>query len=266
MPEFSAICEQAARAGGAVLLDWVERFSVREKGPADLVTEADLASQETVRKVLLSAFPEHGFLSEEEPSKPAAGTLTGGDDLSTTPYRWIVDPLDGTTNYVHRVPEFAVSIALEHAGETLVGCVFNPVSGECFTAERGGGAYLNGRRLTVSRTVRLSQALIAASFPARVDPGSRALSDFNRVVVACQAIRRTGSAASNLCYVAAGRFDAYWAHDTKIWDVAAGSLMIREAGGLITAFDGSPLRLEHPQFIAASTKELHSELRALVGD
>ena len=134
MPEFSVICEQAARAGGAVLLEWVERFSVREKGPADLVTEADLASQETVRKVLLSAFPEHGFLSEEEPSKPAAGAVTGGDDLSTTPYRWIVDPLDGTTNYVHRVPEFAARLDLEHAGETLVGCVFNPVSGECFTA------------------------------------------------------------------------------------------------------------------------------------
>jgi myo-inositol-1(or 4)-monophosphatase len=265
MPDFLAICEQASRAGGSVLNDWVERFSVREKGPSDLVTEADFASQETVRKVLLSAFPDHDFLSEEEPSKSASEQVAAGKSGGQR-YRWIVDPLDGTTNYVHGVPEFAVSIALEHAGEVLVGCVFNPVSGECFTAERGSGACLNGRRLAASRTTRLSHALVAASFPAQVEPGSRALTDFNRVVVACQAIRRTGSAALNLCYVAAGRFDAYWAHDTKIWDVAAGSLLIREAEGLITAFDGSPLRLNHPEFIAASTEELHRELRTIVGE
>ncbi|HKD37281.1 MAG TPA: inositol monophosphatase family protein [Pirellulales bacterium] len=266
MPDFLAVCEQAAREGGAVLLNWVERFTVREKGPSDLVTEADLASQETVRKVLLSAFPNHEFMSEEEPFKPAISAIRAGSEPAVKSYRWIVDPLDGTTNYVHRVPEFAVSVALEHDGKILVGCVFNPVSGECFTAERGSGAFLNGRRLAASRTTKLVDALIAASFPARVEPGSRALTDFNRVVVACQAIRRTGSAAMNLCYVAAGRFDAYWAHDTKTWDVAAGSIMIQEAGGLITAFDSSPLRLEHPQFIAAATEELHDELRAIVGD
>ena len=123
---------------------------------------------------------------------------------------------------------------------------------------------MNGRRLAVSATTQLSQALVAASFPPKVEAGSPPLLDFNRVIVACQSIRRTGSAALNLCYVAAGRFDAYWARETKIWDVAAGSLMIQEAGGLITSFDGSPLRLDRPQFIAAANESLHRELRAIV--
>jgi myo-inositol-1(or 4)-monophosphatase len=270
MPDFLAVCEQAARAGGAVLLDWADRFSVREKGPSDLVTEADLASQEVVRGILLAAFPDHDFLSEEDPFPP--GAIAGQARDSARPagqlpdrYRWIVDPLDGTTNYVHRIPEFAVSIGLERAGEVLVGCVFNPVDGECFKASRSGGAFLNGRRLAVSQATELSHALVAASFPPKVDPGSRVLRDFAEVIVACQSIRRTGSAALNLCYVAAGRFDAYWARETKIWDVAAGSLLIREAGGLITSLDGSPFRLDRPQFIAAATEPLHRQLRAIVG-
>ncbi|HEV2968959.1 MAG TPA: inositol monophosphatase family protein [Pirellulales bacterium] len=269
MPDFLAICEQAARAGGAVLLEWADRFSVREKAPSDLVTEADIASQEVVRSILLTAFPDHDFLSEEDPVLPAiagqardsarpAGQLNGR-------YRWIVDPLDGTTNYVHHVPEFAVSIALEQAGEVLVGCVFNPVAGECFTAVQGGGAFLNGRRLAVSQATELSHALVAASFPPKVEPGSRVLKDFAEVIVACQSVRRTGSAALNLCYVAAGRFDAYWARETKIWDVAAGSLLIREAGGLITGLDGAPFHLDRPQFISAATEHLHRQLRAIVG-
>jgi myo-inositol-1(or 4)-monophosphatase len=270
MSDFLAICEQAARAGGQVLLDWEERFSVREKGPSDLVTEADLASQETVREVLLSAFPHHEFLSEEEPadvSSPGKANRTSAQsgDASPPTYRWIVDPLDGTTNYVHHIPEFAVSIALERGGEVLVGCVFNPVAGECYTAHRGEGAFLNGKRLTASRITELSKALVAASFPPKVEPGSRPLVDFNRMIVACQSIRRTGSAALNLCYVAAGRFDAYWARETKIWDVAAGSLMIQEAGGVITSLDGSPLRLDRAQFIAAGTEPLHRQIREIVG-
>ncbi len=180
-------------------------------------------------------------------------------------YRWIVDPLDGTTNYVHHIPEFAVSIALERGGDVLVGCVYNPVADECYTAEQGAGAFLNGRRLAASRVTELSQAVVAASFPPKIEPGSRPLIDFSRVIVACQSIRRTGSAALNLCYVAAGRFDGYWARETKIWDVAAGSLMIREAGGLITSLDGSPLRLDRPQFIAAGTESLHRQLFEIVG-
>src|SRR5262249_35943039 len=162
---------------------------------------------------------------------------------------WIVDPLDGTTNYVHRIPEYAVSLALERGGEVLVGCVFHPLAGECYTAARGGGAFLNGQRLRASGVVGLSQAVVAASFPPKVTSDSPALADFARVILTCQSIRRTGSAALNLCYVAAGRFDAYWAHETKTWDVAAGSLLVREAGGVITAIDGSPFSVDRPQFI-----------------
>jgi myo-inositol-1(or 4)-monophosphatase len=137
MPEFLTVCEQAARAGGAVLLDWAERFSVREKGPSDLVTEADVASQEAIRKIVLAAFPDHEFLSEEEAHGAATGVAPvpapGGRPGGGTPdrYRWIVDPLDGTTNYVHRVQEYAVSIALERNGQVLAGTVFNPCNREC---------------------------------------------------------------------------------------------------------------------------------------
>ena len=177
MPDFLAVCEQAARAGGAALLDWVERFSVREKGPADLVTEADVASQEAVRRVVLGAFPDHDFLSEEE--APATKTAR-----SEPHYRWIVDPLDGTTNYVHRIPEYAVSLALERAGEVVAATVFNPVHGECYTAAKGCGAYLNGQRLHVSGVTELKQALVAASFPPKVAPDSPVLIDFARIIVA----------------------------------------------------------------------------------
>ncbi len=254
MTDFLQVCEAAARAGGAILLDWAERFSVREKGPADLVTEADVASQTAIRRVVLDAFPEHDFLSEEDTS--ATARQSG--------YRWIVDPLDGTTNYVHHVPEYAVSIALERDGELLVGCVFNPVHGECYTAERNRGAFLNGRRLQTSGIDELEKALVAVSFPPRVRPDSIALSEFGRVIVRARALRRTGSTALNLCSVAAGRFDAYWARETKIWDVAAGWLMVHEAGGVVTNIDGSRCDLANPRFIAAGTEPLRRELQSLL--
>ena len=257
MPDFLEVCERAARAGGAVLLDWAERFSVREKGPSDLVTEADLASQEVIRRVVLEAFPDHEFLSEED---APAGKLA-----PTAGFRWIVDPLDGTTNYVHRVPEYAVSIALEYAGQTMAGTIFNPVSGECYTARAGGGAFLNGRRLHVSGVTELSQALVSVGFPPRVDRDSQSLADFVKIIGAAQSIRRTGSAALNLCYIASGRYDAYCARETKTWDVAAGWLLVTEAGGQLTAPDGTPVRLERPQFLAAGTEELHRQMLKLLG-
>ncbi len=269
MPDFLSLCEQAARAGGAVLLDWIGRFHAREKAPADMVTEADLASQETIRRILLTAFPDHDFLGEETlPGESALGTgsPTLHSPLSTphSSHRWIVDPLDGTTNYIHHIPEFATSVALEHDGEVLVGAVFNPITNDCFTASKGGGAFLNGRRLRVSATTELAHALVAVSFSSRLRPDSPALADFERVVVACQSVRRTGSSALNLCYVAAGRFDAFWARDTKSWDVAAGWLLVSEAGGLMTSLDGGPFSLTRPQFISASTESVHRQLRKLI--
>ncbi len=254
MSEFMDVCERAARAGGAALKSWIGRFEVREKGPADLVTDADLASQEAVRSVVSAAFPDHNLLSEEEPYLP------GGN----SEYRWIVDPLDGTTNYVHQVPQYAVSIALEYRDEVICGTVYDPSSDECFSAERGCGAYLNGKRLKTSGIQHLSQALVAVSFAAKVRRDAPIIKDFVEVLMRAQAIRRTGSAAINLAYVAAGRFDAYWAKETKAWDVAAGILLVREAGGTVTAVDGSPFRMTHPRFVAAASAELHAELLPLV--
>jgi myo-inositol-1(or 4)-monophosphatase len=253
--EFIKVCENSARAGAKALLAWKGRFKVREKGPADLVTEADLASQEAVHSIIRGAYPDHDFLAEED-----AAPKTRQSD-----YRWIVDPLDGTTNYVHGVPQYAVSVALEHDGLLLVGTVYDPSADECFSAVRGEGASLNGERFTSSQTADISHALVAVSFPARVERGSRPMVDFENVVVRCRAIRRSGSAALNLAYVACGRYDAYFARETKAWDVAAGALLIQEAGGIITGIDGRPFSLERPTFIAAGSAVLHAELFELVG-
>jgi myo-inositol-1(or 4)-monophosphatase len=254
LDHYASVCEQAARAGGAVLLDWADRFAAREKAPRDLVTEADVASQDTIQAILEKAFPTHGFLGEEDAVVPSQS-----DDL-----QWVVDPLDGTANYVHRLPNYAVSIALEQRGEPLVGTVFDPVSRECFSAIKGGGAYLNGKRLGVSRTVSLSEALVANSFSASVRRGDRELAEFEEVMLTAQATRRMGSSALNLAYLAAGRFDAYWSRSTKVWDIAAGVLLATEAGGIVTGLDGSPLRLPDASFIAAATPNLHNELRQLL--
>ncbi len=257
MPDYITVCEQAARAGGAVLLDMIGRVEAREKGPADLVTEADLASQQAIRQVLLEAFPDHCLLGEEE------------DPLLRPPrpdsrFRWLVDPLDGTTNYVHNVPHFAVSSALERDGQLHAASVYDPVAEECFTAVTGGGAFLNGRRLATSQVDTLAGALAAVGFPPGVQQDSPDLKVFLKALPRCQAIRRTGSAALNLCYLAAGRFDLMWSYSTKVWDVAAGALLIREAGGVVTAPDGGPLVHQRGCLLAAANDRLFSRLQELV--
>src|SRR5262249_33817420 len=155
MSDYLKTCERAARAGGMVVLDWVGRFAAHEKAHADLVTEADFASQEEIRRILLSVFPDHGFLGEE-------GGINGPENAE---FRWLVDPLDGTTNYVHRIPHYCVSIALERRGELVCGAVFDPISRECFTGEAGKGAFLNGQKLAVSKVDHIDQAVAAVSLP-----------------------------------------------------------------------------------------------------
>ncbi len=258
--DYIEVCEKAARAGGAVLLEKLGRVEVREKGPSDLVTEADFASQEAVSRTVLGAFPDHLLIGEEGDAAGGAHSRAAADDAT---YRWIVDPLDGTTNYVHQVPHFAVSVALERAGQLLVGAVYNPVSGECYSAAAGRGAYLNGKRLRASTTATLSQAVASVGFPAVVTDDCPDLRLFLKAVTRCQSIRRTGSASLNLCYVAAGRFDAAWSFSTKAWDVAAGALLIREAGGIVTSPDGGSLAPDTGRFLAAATRPLHAELLAL---
>jgi myo-inositol-1(or 4)-monophosphatase len=253
MSEFLQACQEAARAGGAVLMQWRGKFKAREKGPSDLVTEADSASQERIRELLLSRFPDHGFLGEED-----------GTDIAPRDgrHRWIVDPLDGTVNYVHGVPNFAVSVALECDGQIIAGAVYDPSLDECFTAEAGGGAYLNGEPIRTSGATQLTEALVVASFPAGIRSGHPEIERFIRALVATQSLRRTGSAALNLSYLAAGRFDGYWATTTKIWDIAAGVLIVTEAGGALTSPEGGEVDLAKPRFVAAATPQLQQALRA----
>ena len=262
MSDYSRACEQAARAGGEVLQQWCGSFGVREKGPADLVTEADFASQKKIQGLLMSQFPNHDFLGEED------GPLdinSPKKETQTSEFQWIVDPLDGTTNYVHGLPNYCVSVALKQGEQIIVGAIYNPVSDECYTATLGGGAMLNGKPIRVSPVTEMSQALLAASFPAHVSDNSPEITDLARVIPHCQAFRRLGSAALNLCYVAAGRLDGYWATNTKIWDIAAGVLLVREAGGIVTSLDGSPLNLERASFVAAAGDSLHVRLREILG-
>lgn len=249
--EFLMVCEDAARAAGGVLLDWSTRFSVREKGPADLVTEADVAAQEEIQRRILDKFPDHGFLGEE----------SGGNINPGAAYRWIVDPLDGTTNYVHQVAYYCVSIALEYEGELIVGVIYDPVSKDCYTAIKGEGAFLNGtKRLETRDTTDLGEALVSTSISPRAQPDSAEMKDLAQIVSRCRTVRRMGSAALNLCQIAAGRFDAYWAENNKIWDVAAGFVILREAGGYIASLDGGELDMQDLKFIAACTPELHQEM------
>ncbi len=266
MSEYIRACEQAAKAGGAVLQQWRGKFDVREKGPADLVTEADLASQKKIRELLLGQFPDHDFLGEEDdPLDANQGKRDSAQDSSKSEFQWIVDPLDGTTNYVHGLPNYSVSVALRQRGQIVAGAVYDPMLDECYSAAAGCGATLNGTRIHTSDVTQMSQALLAASFPAYVSTDSPEVGDLTRVIPHCQAFRRLGSAALNLCYVAAGRLDGYWATSTKIWDIAAGVLIVSEAGGVVTSPDGSPLDLDQARFVTASCDSLHRQLREILG-
>lgn len=259
MREFLSVCEQAARAGGAVLLDWQHRFTPREKGLRDLVTEADVASQKAIRDILLGHFPSHDFLGEEDASFPAEAKTSGNSE-----FRWIVDPLDGTANYVHHMPAFAVTIALQRAGETVLGIVFDPIANEFFHAVKGEGAWLAGRKIESSGCNSPEQAMVAVSFAPNVPRGSVEIARFVEALHSCQSVRRLGSAALNLAYLAAGRLDAYWATSVKIWDVAAGLLMVEEAGGSVSHISGGPLDLNNPEFLASASQPLHAEMLQII--
>ncbi len=250
MSEYITTCERAARAGAEHLVRLRGRFEVREKGPSDWVTEADLASQEAIRKVVADAFPDHDFLGEEDPSATRSGSR----------FAWHVDPLDGTTNYMHGAPPYCVSVALAEDDEVVAAAIYDPWLDECFTAQKGKGTFLDGTEISASAAVSLGSSLVAASFPPVIDPDSDEIQAFLRVAQEVGSIRRTGSAALNLAYVAAGRFDGFWAVTIKPWDVAAGVLLVREAGGIVTAPDGGPFVLERASFACAATEKLHGEL------
>jgi myo-inositol-1(or 4)-monophosphatase len=252
--EFLSAAEQAARTAGEILQDWAGRFTVSEKGPADLVTEADLASQEAIHRILHQRFPDHGFVGEEGLSTSAGASG----------YRWIIDPLDGTSNYVHRFPYYAVSIGLECRGELVAGVIYDPTRKELFAARQGAGATLDNRPLRVSRFDRLDRAMVIASFPPGVAPDSLPIKRFLKVLPHAQTIHRSGSAALNLAYVAAGRLDAFWSTSLKPWDVAAGALLVAEAGGRVSTLSGRPLNIEVPDLLCSNGTGIHEQLSVLL--
>ena len=246
--------EEAARETGRFLMDHLHRdFSVALKGEINLVTEVDIAAEKLIVSRLTSAFPESVVLAEEMHSDAARGAVT-----------WIIDPLDGTTNYAHRFPVFTVSIGLEVEGTIEWGIVYNPVLGEAFTARLGGGAFLNGAPICVSETDSLGAGLLVTGFPYDIrTSAANNLDYFSAFALRAQGIRRTGSASLDFCYVAAGRFDGYWELSLHPWDCAAGYLIVREAGGKVTDWHGNPGSVYDRECLATNGR-IHGEMMAVL--
>ncbi|MCG6157182.1 inositol monophosphatase family protein [Rubinisphaera margarita] len=240
----------AARKAGEILQDWRERFTVSEKSRSNLVTEADFAAEKAIHETLSEAFPDHGYLGEEGLSENA----------STADYVWIIDPLDGTGNYVHGFPYYCVSIGLQYQGRMVVGVIYDPTRDELFTAAEGCGAWKNGKRLQVSGTTQLSQAMCVASLPVAGDPNHPALARFIRALPHAQTIQRLGSAEMNLAYLAAGHLDAFWSSTLKPWDMAAGIVLVQEAGGTLSNLTGGPIDIHACEILACSSSTLQTEL------
>jgi len=249
--------ETAARAAGAIIQDYRGRFEVEEKARADLVTSADPAAQAAIIDSLRSRFPDHTFLGEEKGAEPDPAI----------PFRWVIDPLDGTTNYAHGFPFYAVSIALEVHGELAVGVVYDPSRDELFRAAKGLGAFCNGKPMKVSATSQLTESLLATGFPPLLgtENTARALADlFILFARKCHSVLRLGSAALSLAYAAAGRLDGVYAYNWKPWDSAAGVVLVREAGGRITNTDGSPVYDLYRPDILCSNGPLHDEMASML--
>ena len=227
----------------------LEQIAVEQKDQNDFVTEVDKAAEAAIIDVLLTAYPTHAVLAEE------SGASNGLNDESENV--WIIDPIDGTTNFIHGFPCYCISIALRQRGVVTQGVIYDPVHNDLFTATKGAGAFLNNKRIRVSRTDRLSRALIGTGFAGRrKDP--EALKEFLRMFEAmtlnCQAVRRPGSAALDLAYVACGRYDGYYEKSLKIWDIAAGALLVSEAGGIVSDFDGESGFLESGNIVAGTPR------------
>ena len=248
---FAGVAEQIAREAGALIKGYYERGVTMEyKGDVDLVTVADRESEALIKRRLAEAFPEHGIYGEE-----GTRERLGGE------FRWYVDPLDGTTNFAHGFPVFCVVLGLERRGvglrededgEMVAGVIYDPLRDECFVAERGKGAWLNGRRIFVSKTRTLQEALTGTGFPSQKRHDSPNVHFYQEVTLRSHGVRRAGSAALDLAYVACGRLDGYWEFKLNPWDTSAGYLLVEEAGGTVTHFDGGKFTLDSREVLATN--------------
>jgi myo-inositol-1(or 4)-monophosphatase len=250
--------EIVLRAGEIQMARRESGFRVAKKGTIDLVTEVDLECERMCRAVIAARFPDHDILAEELSSGPT--------EPARAPYRWVLDPLDGTTNYAHGVPIFCASLALEIEGRAEVGAVYDPTRRELFTAARGQGAFLNDAAIRVSDTGDLLDALIVTGFPYDVhEKADELVGQFGAFLKRARAVRRLGSAALDLCYVACGRFDAFWEQHLKPWDVSAGALIAAEAGGRVSGMDGSSFDPVAAHLVA-SNGHVHEQMLAVIRD
>jgi myo-inositol-1(or 4)-monophosphatase len=243
MSEYLPDLEGIAREAGALLMSYFDRhIKIEYKGDVDLVTAADRASEKLIADRLHERWPQHGIVGEE-----GTRSDTGAD------YRWFVDPLDGTTNFAHGYPVFCVSIALARKDDQLeVGMLYDPTRDELFAAERGRGATLNGRRMHVSRTARLAESILGTGFPSHKRHKNPNIHFYHQITLRSHGVRRAGSAALDLANVAAGRYDGFWEFNLNPWDTAAGVLIVEEAGGKVTRFDGTPFRLDSREVLATN--------------
>ena len=253
-----ATCIAAARAGGRVLMDYWQKgksFSIQEKGSKDYVTAVDRESEEAILRLVRERFPDHAIHAEESPRREG-----------TSGYRWYVDPLDGTTNFIHGYPLFAVSVGLADAQGMRAGAVYDPVRNEMFTAARGQGAFLNGAPIHVSAVTRLEHALLVTGIPFRsIDRLEPFIDSLRSFIRGAAGIRRDGSAALDLVYVACGRYEGFWEMALSSWDVAAGSLIVHEAGGVVTDFQGRPSFMDSGDIVAANPM-VHAAMTRIVRD
>lgn len=246
---FLETVKDLAYAAGRILRETLhEGFTINYKGEIDLVTEADHASEKFLINAITTHFPSHAILAEEE----------GKIGKAQSEYLWIIDPLDGTTNFAHRFPYFAVSIAVLEKGTPIIGVVYNPMTDEMFAAEHGCGAWLNDHRISVSQTAELKSSLLCTGFPYNMHQPQNNIAHYSRLVKLTQGVLRVGSAALDLCQVACGRFDGFWEFWLKPWDMAAGALIVQEAGGVVSGLD-HPFDL-YGNVIVATNGKLHNAL------
>lgn len=255
MASFLETAAEIARESGALIAAYGERkIGFELKGEFDLVTEADRASERLIVERLRAHYPSHSIIAEE-----------GGGGEGSSEYRWYVDPLDGTTNFAHGFPAFNVTLALERAGELIAGVIFDPLRDEMFRAERGSGAWLNQRRIHVSKTPAIESSLVATGFPSRKRHRNVNVHFYYQLAMLSHGVRRAGSAALDLAYVGCGRLDAFWEFGLNPWDVAAGVLLIEEAGGKCSDMHGGPLRMRGPHMLA-DNGAVHEEILKLFAE